>query len=179
LGPFLAKNFATTVSPWVVTMDALAPFRAPLAPRAAGDPAPLPYLDDEADRDAGGIALSLEVALRTRAMIAAGEAPVVVGRGALTQLYWSFAQMLTHHTISGCNMRAGDLLASGTVSGPGADERGCLLELTKRGAEPLTLPNGEQRRFLEDGDEVSLRGWCTREGYRRIGLGQCTGVVRG
>jgi fumarylacetoacetase len=179
LGPFLAKNFATTVSPWVVTMDALAPFRAPLAPRAAGDPAPLPYLDDAADRDAGGIALSLEVALRTRAMIAAGEAPVVVGRGTLTQLYWSFAQMLAHHTVSGCNMRAGDLLASGTVSGPGLDERGCLLELTKRGAEPLTLPNGEQRRFLEDGDEVSLRGWCAREGYRRIGLGQCTGVVRG
>jgi fumarylacetoacetase len=178
LGPFLAKNFATSVSPWVVTMDALAPFRAPLAPRADGDPAPLPYLSDPADQTMGGIALTLEVLLCTERMRAAGEAPVRVGRGDARQLYWSLAQMLTHHTMNGCNVRPGDLIASGTVSGPEPDARGCLLELTRRGAEPLTLPNGEVRRFLEDGDEIVLRGWCERDGFQRIGLGECRGVVR-
>jgi fumarylacetoacetase len=177
LGPFLAKNFATSVSPWVVTMDALAPFRAPLQPRAEGDPAPLPYLDDAQDRARGGIALTLEVTLRTAAMRAAGQPAVVIGTGDARTLYWSFAQMVAHHTMNGCQLRPGDLIASGTVSGAGPGERGCLLELTRRGAEPLTLPNGTQRRFLEDGDEVTLRGWCEAPGRRRIGLGRCTGTV--
>ncbi len=177
LGPFLAKNFATSISPWVVTLDALAPFRAPLQPRAEGDPAPLPYLDDATDRAQGGVHLSLEVTLRTARMRTEGSAPVVIGRGDLRQLYWTFGQMVAHHTMNGCDLRAGDLIASGTVSGPGPAERGCLLELTRRGADPLALPNGEQRRFLEDGDEVVFRGWCERDGFRRIGFGTCVGTV--
>jgi fumarylacetoacetase len=177
LGPFLAKNFATSVSPWVVTMDALAPFRAPLAARADGDPEPLPYLHDIADRTMGGIAVTLEVLLCTAQMRAAGAAPVRISRGDARQLYWTFAQMVTHHTMNGCNIRPGDLIASGTVSGPSADERGCLLELTRRGQDPLTLPSGEVRTFLADGDEVVIRGWCERDGYQRIGLGEVRGVV--
>jgi len=179
LGPFLAKNFATSISPWVVTLDALAPFRDALAPRPEGDPAPLPYLDDASDRAQGSVCLTLDVAIRTPRMRAAQEEPVVIGRGDLRQLYWTFAQMVAHHTMNGCDLRPGDLIASGTVSGPGPGERGCLLELTRRGAEPVVLPNGEQRRFLEDGDEITLRGWCAREGYRRIGFGACVGEVLG
>ena len=175
LGPFLAKSFATTLSPWVVTMEALAPFRAPLAPRAEGDPEPLPYL--RAAREDGGVALTLEVWLRTRRMREAGEPAVRLTRGGLTDMYWTMAQMLTHHASNGCNLRPGDLLASGTVSGPSPDSCGCLLELTRRGAEPLTLPNGETRSFLLDGDEVILRGSCERAGARRIGFGECVGEV--
>jgi fumarylacetoacetase len=179
LGPFLAKNFATTVSPWVVTMDALAPFRVPAAARPAGDPAPLPYLTDPDSAERGGIALSLEVWLRTPAMRERGEAEALLSRGSFAAMYWTLGQMLAHHASNGCNLRPGDLLASGTVSGPERNERGCLLELTWRGAEPLTLPDGETRRFLEDGDEVILRGWCEREGRVRIGMGECRGRVEG
>lgn len=177
LGPFLAKSFATTVSPWVVTLEALAPFRAPLAPRAPGDPAPLPYLDTPDDRGRGGLALTLQVTLRTAAMRAAGLPPFVVSTGSALDLYWSFAQMVAHHASNGCNLRPGDLLGSGTVSGPVPESRGCLLERTWRGAEPLALPGGEVRRFLEDGDEVVFTAWAERPGAVRIGLGTCAGVV--
>ncbi len=179
LGPFLAKSFATSVSPWVVTMEALAPFRGPLAPRAEGDPAPLPYLDHPDDCAQGGVALTLQVALRTAAMRAQGMAPHVVSVSSTQQLYWTLGQMITHHASNGCNLRPGDLLGSGTVSGPTPESRGCLLERTWRGAEPLTLPTGELRRFLEDGDEVVLSAWAERPGAVRIGLGTCRGVVEG
>ena len=177
LGPFLAKNFATTLSPWVVTMDALAPFRAPAFARPAGDPAPLPYLADEGNETAGGIDITLEVRLQTAAMRDRGEAPTVVSRTSFTNMYWTLAQLVTHHAMGGCNLRPGDLLASGTVSGPTKGERGCMLELTWRGAEPLKLPSGETRAFLEDGDLVEMAAWCEAPGARRIGFGTATGVV--
>lgn len=179
LGPFLAKNFATTVSPWVVTLDALAPFRVPAAPRPTGDPEPLPYLRDASGQRGSGFDISLEVLLASAQMRDAAEPPMRVSIGSFTSMYWSFAQLVTHHASGGCNMRTGDLLASGTVSGEGKASRGCLLERTWRGTEPLTLPTGELRRFLEDGDEVILRGWCERDGYRRIGFGECRGVIVG
>ena len=177
LGPFLAKSFATTISPWVVTLDALEPFRTPRVPRAAEDPEPLPYLDDAVDRERGGIDLTLEVLIASARMRSEGVAPVRVSVGSFRHMYWTLAQMLTHHASNGCNLQAGDLLASGTVSGPEKESRGCLLERTWRGSEPIELPTGETRRFLEDGDEVVMRGWCEREGARRLGLGECRGVV--
>lgn len=177
LGPFLAKNFATTVSPWVVTMDALAPFRVAAALRPEGDPAPLPHLSSPADTAAGAIDLQIEVWLRTARMREQGIAPVRLSRGSLASLYWTPAQLIAHHTSNGCPLRPGDLLGSGTVSGPEKDSRGCLLELTWRGTEPVRLPSGEERRFLEDGDEVILRGSCERDGFARIGFGECAGVV--
>jgi len=177
LGPFLAKNFATTVSPWVVTLDALEPFRAPAFERAVGDPKPLPYLHDQRNERAGGFDITLEVLLSTRRMRDAGLQPVRVSRGSFTSMYWTVAQLVTHHASSGCNLRPGDLLASGTVSGATPGSRGCLLERTWRGTEPLQLPSGEERRFLEDGDEVTMRGWCERDGARRIGFGEAVGRV--
>ncbi|HEY0864230.1 MAG TPA: fumarylacetoacetase [Lacunisphaera sp.] len=177
LGPFLAKNFATTISPWVVTMEALAPFQAPAFARPAGDPDPLPYLADRNDATHGGLALTLEAWLLTEKMRAAGRAPHRLSSGNFSQMYWTLAQLLTHHASNGCNLQPGDLLGSGTVSGPTPDSRGCLLELTARGTEPLRLPDGEERRFLEDGDEVILRGYAERPGVRRIGLGECRGRV--
>ncbi|HEU4565910.1 MAG TPA: fumarylacetoacetase [Gemmatimonadaceae bacterium] len=179
LGPFLAKNFATTVSPWVVTMEALAPYRVPAYARPDGDPAPLPYLSSPADRAAGGVDLTLEVWLRTKRMREAGEGAVRLTRGSFRDMYWTMAQMLTHHASNGCNLRPGDLMASGTVSGETRDSVGCMLELTRRGAEPMRLPGGEERKFLEDGDEVILRGCCERAGYARIGLGECGGTIEG
>jgi fumarylacetoacetase len=178
LGPFLAKSFATTISPWVVTLDALEPFRVPPPPRPEGDPEPLPYLWSEKDQQRGAFDIQLEVSLLTAKMRTAGAQPVRVSLGNLRDLYWTPAQMLAHHTSNGCNLRPGDLLATGTVSGPTPDSVGSLLERTRRGAEPLLLPNGEQRKFLEDGDEVILRGWCEREGYARIGFGECRGRIR-
>ena len=177
LGPFLAKNFATTVSPWVVTMEALAPFRAPAFARAPGDPAPLPYLSSDADQRSGGVDITLEVLLLTQQMRERGDAPFRVSVGSFTSMYWTVAQLVAHHASNGCNLRPGDLLASGTVSGEAKESRGCLLERTWRGSEPLALPNGESRKFLEDGDEVIIRGWCEREGAVRIGFGECRGVV--
>ena len=179
LGPFLAKSFATSISPWVVTMEALAPFRAPAFARPDGDPEPLPYLSLPEDRERGGIDLTLEVHIASRQMRESGVAPARLSRGNLRNLYWTPAQLLTHHASNGCNLRPGDLLASGTVSGPSAEERGCLLELTQRGAEPIRLPTGEERKFLEDGDEVILRGYCERAGFRRIGFGECRGTIAG
>jgi fumarylacetoacetase len=177
LGPFLAKSFATTVSPWVVTLEALAPFRVPAFERAPGDPAPLPYLDDPDDRAAGGIAITLEVALLTAGMRSEGRPAARISRTSFRQMYWTLGQLVTHQASNGCNLRPGDLLGSGTVSGPAKDERGCLLELTSRGSEPLTLPGGETRTFLEAGDEVVMSGWCEANGAVRIGLGECRGMV--
>jgi fumarylacetoacetase len=177
LGPFLAKSFATSISPWVVTLDALEPFRAPAFRRPDGDPAPLPYLDAEPVRVRGGIDLRLEVALSTARMREGRQAPQVISRSSLRHLYWTIGQMVAHHTSNGCNLRPGDLLGTGTVSGPTRESRGCLLELTWRGSEPLELPGGETRRFLEDGDEVVFRGYCERDGATRIGLGECRGQI--
>ncbi|MGA2978536.1 MAG: fumarylacetoacetase [Terriglobales bacterium] len=177
LGPFLGKSFATSLSPWVVTMEALAPFRTAAFARAEGDPAPLPYLFGESDQEQGGLDLWLEVSFLSVRMREAGIAPVVLGRSNFRDMYWTMAQMLTHHASNGCNLRAGDLLASGTVSGANKNARGCLLELTSRGKDPVTLPTGEQRKFLEDRDEVILRGFCERDGFRRIGLGSCRGAI--
>ena len=179
LGPFLSKSFATSVSPWIVTMDALAPFRSHSFVRPADDPSPLPYLSDPGDEREGGLAITLDVRLSSLRMRDEGHAPFRVSRGSFESMYWTFGQMIAHHTSNGCNLRPGDLLASGTVSGPTPESRGCLLERTWRGSEPLTLPTGETRRFLEDGDEVTIRGWCERPGYRRIGFGECRGRVSG
>jgi fumarylacetoacetase len=177
LGPFLAKSFATTVSPWVVTLEALEPYRVPAFQRAPGDPAPLPYLDSAANRSSGGLDITVEVYLSTSRMRAAKTPPVRLSRGSASDLYWTLAQMYAHHTSNGCNLRPGDLFASGTISGPTKESRGCLLELTWRGAEPLELPSGETRKFLEDGDEVIMRGHCERPGAGRLGFGECRGVV--
>jgi fumarylacetoacetase len=177
LGPFLSKNFATTLSPWIVTMEALAPFRAKFA-RPAGDPQPLPYLDAPANREGGALDITLEVWLQTAKMREAGVPAVVLTRGNTTEAaYWTAAQLIAHHTVNGCNLQPGDLLGSGTLSGPKPDEAGSLLELTLGGKQPITLPNGERRTFLEDGDTLSLRGYCERAGAVRIGLGEVSGTV--
>jgi fumarylacetoacetase len=177
LGPFLAKNFATTISPWVVTMEALEPFRVPAFTRPPGDPAPLPYLSSLEDQTRGGIDVGLEVLLSTEKMRKEDRSPFRVSRGNFKDMYWTISQMLTHHASNGCNLRTGDLMGSGTVSGPEKESRGCLLELTWRGTEPIQLPNGETRRFLHDGDEVIIKGYCERDGYVRIGFGECRGLV--
>ena len=179
LGPFLAKSFATTVSPWVVTLDALAPFRGPLLPRAAGAPAPLPYLTDGVDSRAGGIDIVLEVFLASALMRERNHAPVRLSQARFTEMYWTMGQLLTHHTVNGCNLRPGDLLASGTVSGATKESWGSMLERAWRGTDPVELPTGERRSFLEDEDEVVMRGYCEREGHRRIGFGECRGTIVG
>ena len=176
LGPFLAKNFATTVSPWVVTLEALAPYRVPFM-RPADDPQPLAYLDSPDNRSGGALDIRLEVALQTPRMREAGQAPAVLCRTSYRHAYWTLAQLLAHHTVNGCNLQPGDLLGSGTLSGPTPDEAGALIELTAGGKQPLELPGGEQRVFLEDGDTVVLRGWCEGPGLARIGLGECVGTV--
>lgn len=177
LGPFLGKSFASTVSPWIITAEALEPFRIPAFERAEGDPEPLPYLTSQADRERGGVSLDLEVFLLTAAMRERGDEPFRLSRGDFSGLYWTLAQMITHHSSNGCNLRPGDLIGSGTVSGPTRDSRGCMLELTWRGAEPLTLPDGDTRAFLQDGDEVLLRGRCVADGRVSIGFGECRGMV--
>ncbi|MBK6487752.1 MAG: fumarylacetoacetase [Gemmatimonadetes bacterium] len=177
LGPFLAKSFATTLSPWVVTFEALAPFRVAAFARPAGDPSPLPYLADAGDQAYGGVDLAVEIWIRTARMRVEGQPATRLSRGNARDLYWTMAQLLTHHASNGCNLQPGDLLGSGTISGAERDSRGCLLELTQGGKEPVSLPNGEKRRFLEDGDEVILRGHCERAGHVRIGFGECSGVV--
>ena len=177
LGPFLAKNFATTVSPWIVTSEAVEPYRTRGAARAADDPEPLDYLRSEVDRDKGGIAASLEVLIVSARMRQEGIPPMRLSRGSFAGMYWTVAQMLTHHASNGCNLRSGDLLASGTVSNETPESRGCLLELTARGAHPVTLPSGEVRRFLEDGDEIIMRGGLEADGRPRIGFGECRGTI--
>ena len=170
LGPFLAKNFATSISPWIVTLDALEPYRTHAFVRAEGDPAPLPYLRDDV-----GFDINVEVWLRSAKM----SEPVRLSRGNFRDMYWTVAQLVAHHTSNGCNLQPGDLLASGTISGETKDSRGSLLELSWRGTEPVALPTGETRKFLEDGDEVIMRAYCERAGLPRIGFGECRGVVRG
>jgi fumarylacetoacetase len=177
LGPFLAKSFATTISPFIVTFDALEPFRGPRFERPEGDPAPLAYLDSENDRKRGGIGLTLEVYFSSAKMREQNILPVRLSHARFEQMYWTLGQMAAHHASNGCNLRPGDLLGSGTVSGPQKDERGCLLELTWRGTEPIELQPGESRTFLQAGDEVILRGFAEREGFRRIGLGECRGTL--
>ena len=179
LGPFLAKSFATTISPWIVTLDALAPFRAPARARPAGDPTPLPYLESAENAALGALDIQLEVWLRSARMRAEHRDHVRLTQVRFTEMYWTLAQLATHHASNGCNLRPGDLLASGTVSGSSKGSRGCLLELAWRGTEPISLPTGEQRTFLEDGDEVMLRGYCERDGFARIGFGECRGTVIG
>jgi fumarylacetoacetase len=177
LGPFLAKNFASTMSPWIVTMEALAPFRAKFE-RPAGDPQPLPYLDSPANRESGALEITLEVWLQTAKMREAGEPAVRLTRGNTAEAaYWTPAQLVAHHTVNGCNLQPGDLFGSGTLSGPTQDQSGSLLELTVGGKQPITLPNGERRTFLEDGDTLTLRGYCERAGAARIGLGEVSGTV--
>ena len=177
LGPFLGKNFLTSVSPWVVTLDALAPFRVPHPPRGETAMPLLPGLDDPADQQAGAIDLQLSVAVQTAAMRKHGLPPRLLGQPRFRDQYWSIFQMLSHHTANGCALRAGDLLASGTVSGADSSQLGCLLELAEAGARPVSLPDGESRSFLADGDEVIFEGWCRRDGYVPIGLGECRGRV--
>ena len=177
LGPFLAKNFATTVSPWVVTFEALAPFRIPALARPPGDPKPLPHLDSKDNQETGGLDIVVDTYLQSKQMRDQQCEPLRLSTNRFRDMYWTPAQMLTHHTSNGCNLGTGDLLGSGTVSGPRDDELGSLLELTRQGTRPLALPTGETRMFLEDGDEVIFRGYCARDGYTRIGLGECRGVV--
>ena len=177
LGPFLAKNFATTISPFVVTMEALAPFRTPAFEREEGDPAPLDYLADDNNEKFGGIDINLEVFIQTEKMRAENIEPYMLSRSNMKDLYWTIGQMLTHHASGGCNLQTGDLIATGTISGKEKSERGSMLELSWRGTEPIELPSGEQRRFLEDGDEIIMKGYCEREGFRRIGFGECRGRI--
>ncbi|HEX9310894.1 MAG TPA: fumarylacetoacetase [Gemmatimonadaceae bacterium] len=177
LGPFLSKSFATTISPWVVTWEALEPYRVPAFFRPPSDPQPLPYLSAEADRNAGGLDLNIEVYIRSMLMREGRLRPSRLSAASLADMYWTPAQMLTHHASNGCNLRTGDLFASGTVSGPDAGSQGCMLELTRRGAEPIVLPTGEERKFLHDGDEIILRAYFQRDGAARIGLGECSGLI--
>jgi fumarylacetoacetase len=177
LGPFLGKNFGTTISPWVVTAEALAPFHTTAFARPEGDPAPLPHLDDTGDRQNGGLDITLEAYLATETMRRDGVAPHRLTQTSFALMYWTWAQMVAHHTSNGCNLEIGDLLGSGTVSGPEKSSWGSLLELTARGAEPIVLPNGEKRGFIEDGDEISFRGFCEKPGQTRIGFGECRAVV--
>jgi fumarylacetoacetase len=177
LGPFLAKNFATTISPFVVTAAALAPFRTKAFARPEGDPAPLPHLTAPHDQAEGGLDIAMEVFLLTPKMRAAGSAPFRLSRGSFAQVYWTVAQMVAHHASGGCNLEIGDLMGSGTVSGPEPESQASLLELSKGGREPVALPDGEERRFLEDGDEVIFRGHCARAGFARIGFGECRAII--
>ncbi len=176
LGPFLSKSFATTVSPWLVTMEALVPFRTAFE-RSESDPQPLPYLDGAANRSAGALDVALEVWLQTATMRAAGSAGQRLSHCNVRDAYWTLAQLVTHHTVNGCNLRSGDVLGTGTLSGPLPAQGGSLLELSQGGKVPLTLDNGETRTFLQDGDTVILRGSCQRAGARRIGFGDCRGTL--
>ena len=166
LGPLLAKNFCTSISPWVVTLDALEQFRKPLPKQ---DPEPLPYLRAKTD-------FSFDIQLEAKLQTAKTRSPHTITRTSFQNLYWSISQQLAHHTIGGCNLQPGDLLASGTISGETEDSRGCMLELTWRGANPLKLPGGEERKWLEDGDELTITGWCQGDGYR-VGFGEVSGKI--
>jgi len=177
LGPFLAKNFATTVSPFVITGAALAPYRTRAYARPEGDPAPLPHLTAAADQESGGLDIIMEAYLVTAKMRSAGEAPFRLSRGSFADIYWTVAQMVAHHASNGCNLETGDLMGSGTVSGPQRESWASLLELTQRGKEPIALPNGKTRGFIEDGDEIIFRGHCAKPGFARLGFGECRAVI--
>ncbi|MDR3384604.1 MAG: fumarylacetoacetase, partial [Rhodoferax sp.] len=176
LGPFLSKNFATTISPWIVTLEALAPYRVPFL-RPEADPQPLPYLDSEANRQQGSLDIQLQVGLQTSKMREAGQGDASICRTSYRHAYWTVAQIVTHHTVNGCNLQPGDLFGSGTLSGPTLDQAGALIELTTDGKNPLQLPNGESRTYLENGDAIVIRGWCEKAGAARIGFGECIGTV--
>ncbi|MGN6357432.1 MAG: fumarylacetoacetate hydrolase family protein, partial [Novosphingobium sp.] len=178
LGPFLAKNFATTISPWIVTAEALEPFRTAQPARPEGDPRPLPYLLDAHDQRHGAYAIAIEVSLHTRRMRDSGVPAQVLGRTHATNLYWTPAQLVAHHTVNGCDLGAGDLIGTGTISGPDEDSCGSLMELSSGGTCPIELAGGETRTFLEDGDTVTMTGRAAREGYRSIGFGRCVSSVR-
>jgi fumarylacetoacetase len=177
LGPFLAKNFATSVSPWIVTPEALAPFRAPCTPRPDGDPVPLPYLIDQTDQLTGALDLELEVLLLTACLKAQGLPPQRLSIGSARHMYWTVAQLVAHHASNGCNLRPGDLFGSGTISAPTPEGLGSLLEISDGGRRPLALASGHRRTFLEDGDEVIIRAHARREGYATIGFGEVRGVL--
>ena len=177
LGPFLAKNFHTTISPWVITREALTPFRIPQPLRPAGDPHPLPYLWSASDQAHGAYALTLEVWLRSAQMRKHGHGPIRLSSGPASHMYWTIAQMITHHTSNGCNLQPGDLLGTGTISGSERTAYGSLMEIARGGTEPLELPTGETRRFLDDGDEVSITASATAPGARSIGFGDCRATI--
>lgn len=177
LGPFLAKNFLTTISPWIVTAEALAPFRVPQPPRPEGDPATPRHLLCASDQAGGALEVGLEVLMETETMRARGLAPQRLSLGSTRHLYWTFAQMVAHHTSGGCNLRAGDLFGSGTISAPEASGWGSLLEITEGGRQPVHFASGETRRFLEDGDDVVFRARAVRDGFAAIGFGECRGTV--
>ena len=176
LGPFLAKNFASTVSPWIVTTEALAPYRTSWT-RDENDPQPMDYLESKANREQGAFDIQMDVKIQTQKMRSEGHNPTRVSTSSFKHSYWTVAQMVTHHTVNGCNFMPGDMLGSGTQSGPTHEEAGSLLELSRGGKEKITLSNGEQRSFLEDGDNVIMRGWCEKEGYARIGFGSVESTV--
>ena len=177
LGPFLSKSFLTTISPWVVTSEALAPFRIAQPPRYSGDPVPLPYLWDDEDQETGAFAITLEAEISTAAMRKAGLPLHRLSSGPLSNMYWTAAQMVTHHASNGCNLRTGDLLGTGTISGEQRESYGSLMELSEGGVQAIELPSGEKRCFLEDGDELSLRAVAACDGFRSIGFGPCKGRV--
>ena len=177
LGPFLSKNFASTVSPWIVTLEALAPYRVAPPTRPADDPQPLPYLDSPANRAEGALDIQLEVLLQTGRMRQAGDAPTRLTATSYRHAYWTLGQMVAHHTANGCNLQPGDMLGTGTLSGPTLDQACALIELTTGGKNPVTLPDGETRSYLDDGDCIVLRGWCEKPGAARIGFGDCVGTV--
>lgn len=176
LGPFLSKSFATSISPWIITLEALAPFRVPFQ-RAADEPQPLPYLDSEHNRAAGAFDIQLQVALQTSSMQNANQPGQTICHTSYRHAYWTLAQLITHHSVNGCNLQAGDLLGTGTLSGPQDHQLAALLEITRGGKQALTLSNGEQRVFLENGDQITLRGWCEADGATRIGFGECIGKI--
>ena len=176
LGPFLSKSFASTVSPWIVTSEALAPYRSTWT-RDAADPQPMPYLESQHNRDFGSLDLSLQVLIETETMRNAKQAPVQLSQSNFKDSYWTVAQMVAHHTVNGCNLRSGDMFGSGTQSGPKPEEAGSMLELSNAGSEPIHLPNGETRTFLEDGDCVIMKGWCEKVGAARIGFGAVSATV--
>ncbi len=176
LGPFLAKNFASTISPWIVTLEALAPYRVEFA-HPEGDPQPLPYLSSEFNTRHGGFDISLECLIQTEQMRRAGREPAKLSDSSFRHSYWTVAQMVTHHTVNGCALNPGDLLGSGTQSGPEHEEAGSILELTRGGKEPVSLPNGETRTFLEDGDAIVMRGYCEKAGAARIGFGEVVSTI--
>lgn len=177
LGPFLAKNFHSSISPWIVTMDALAPYRTVQPARKDGDPAPLPHLFDATDQAKGALDVTMDVHIRTTKMRDEGAAPHHLSRGSMTSMYWTMAQLVAHHSSNGCNLAAGDLLGTGTLSGPSPDSRGSLMELSDGGKQPVSLANGETRTFLEDGDEVIFSAFADASGFARIGLGKCRATI--
>jgi fumarylacetoacetase len=179
LGPFLAKNFLTTVSPWIVTSEALAPYRIAQPRRPEGDPAPLPYLLADSDQASGAYAVTMEVHLQTARMREADVAPQKLSRGPMSVMYWTVAQLIAHHTCNGCNLRAGDLLGTGTLSGPDSSSLGSLMELSGGGRTPIELPGGEQRTFLQEGDRLVMTAYAEAPGRVRIGFGECAGEIVG